>query len=115
MYIDILYAGILQAQRPASVVLVLLLAVAFILFCSYSELDDDSQTKVNKIAFKLGLVITVLGIVTLVPSPKELLKVRIGLIGYQLTSPENVKKTGSELNRLLKKLECKHLGCEEKQ
>ena len=49
------------------------------------------------------------------PSINDLYKIRLGLLKYELTSPENVSKGTAEIQRIAHKLECKYLGCNEKK
>lgn len=48
------------------------------------------------------------------PSPEDLWKTRIGLIKYELASAENIVKASETIERIGRKLECKYIGCVEK-
>lgn len=62
---------------------------------------------------KLILFFVVCLCFSLLPSTEDIWKVRIGLIKFQLASPENIKKGTDEIAVIAKKLECKYLGCED--
>lgn len=56
--------------------------------------------------------LAILGIIGAIPSVDEVYKIRISLIKYELSSPENVVKATATIERIGEKLECKYLGCE---
>lgn len=49
----------------------------------------------------------------LIPSIEQVWKIRIGLIKFQLASPENIAKGAAVIERIGHKLECKYLGCKD--
>ena len=51
----------------------------------------------------------------LIPRPEDLLSLRISLIKYELSSPENIERGVETIEKIGKKLECKYLGCDEKK
>jgi hypothetical protein len=50
-----------------------------------------------------------------VPTVDQLFQIRLGLIKFELASPENVKLGVAAIEEVAKKLECKYLGCPEAQ
>lgn len=65
-----------------------------------------------KRAKRYWVLLAVFGIIGGIPSVDEVYKIRISLIKYELSSPENVVKATATIERIGEKLECKYLGCE---
>lgn len=81
---------------------------------AYAYVEKGFELKPTLVPFKtLGGIVLLFGVLASVPSINDLWRVRIGLIKYNLASPENVKQTIETIERIGKKLECKYLGCEE--
>jgi len=49
------------------------------------------------------------------PNINDIWEARIALIKYQLASPENIQKGVDKIQEISTKLECKYLGCKEKE
>lgn len=125
---EIFYATVLNMKGMAIflAVISLLLAAAAIAIHSSIETDkilekDDSPIPKTLlyVALVFGCTFWMCILFTLVPSPKDLWEVRIGLLKYNVVSQENIEKFVREgmpaIERITKKLECQYLGCEEKK
>lgn len=78
------------------------------------SIRDDEKMPIFYKWIKRILVFLCVGILlAALPSIDDLWKVRIGLIKYQLASPENISKGVDEINRISKLLECKYIGCDD--
>ncbi len=79
--------------------------------------NDDlaRDSKYRPYFMRLVKIFAVAGIVACVPSVDQIWKIRIGLIKLQLASPENLQKGTDEIQRIAKKLECKYVGCDDKE
>jgi len=94
------------------------LMTAFMVLFTMSKHTENEESEKCQAAYKkllkyflIVLVPTIL--IRSLPTVDDLWKIRIGLIKYQLASPENLNKGIQAIERLAKKLECKYLGCEE--
>jgi len=74
--------------------------------------NNKHAIKASREIIKYFLIATLLGLPVLIPSPKALFNVRIGLLKWHLASPANVSKGAEHIERIAQKLECKYLGCE---
>ena len=54
-------------------------------------------------------------LIALTPSINDVWLMRIALIKYQLASPENISKATDEITRIGHLLECKYIGCNDKE
>lgn len=77
----------------------------------YTECDKTKIKKFKSINLKIYLSLPFLCLILIIPSSSDLVKVRLNLIKYELTSPENINKGINFIEELSKKLECKYLGC----
>lgn len=99
-------------------------AVAIIGYFSTFDENMDKCIHLREPLLKLSKILPFIAIVFALlaafPTPDDLFKVRIGLIKYQLASPENVNtiinkgdkaidEFGESLSRILKKVEDKYL------
>lgn len=116
---EFIYATILnggQFARFVTFLLIIILIGAVICSSIMAESNDSNDKDVangmSKISQWCAFFLIFFLPVALVPSPKKLLEVRLGLIGWDIATSENVQKTGDELKRLMEKLECKYLGCD---
>jgi hypothetical protein len=73
---------------------------------------STSAVEIAKVAGKREFKYWIaLGLIASIPGVGDLWRVRIGLLKYQMASPENVQKGVEEIGRIAEKLECKYLGC----
>lgn len=83
--------------------------------CSMSDKRSEKESapdawKLCKTSFIFTLI---LGTVGSLPQVNDLWKVRIGLVKFELASPENIKAGTETIERVAHKLECSYLGCPE--
>lgn len=124
IWIELVLATLERVQTFAWVVIIVAIVGAF--FASICAHDKRSFPILNggeeraeekalmyeriRKKFLCGLLVAP---VLLVPSAEDIFRIRIGLIKFQLASPENIQKGAETIERLGKKLECKYLGCED--
>jgi hypothetical protein len=80
--------------------------------------DEEDVAYAWKVVKRVFTTAALLTPFMLIPSMDELWSVRIGLIKFQLASPEHVQKGAETIERIAKKLECKYVGgseCSEKK
>ena len=81
-----------------------------------ADSSELASAKMGKTLFKPAPILFILfSIIISIPSPNKLFKYRLGILKFQLASPENIKRSSVEIQRIAEKLECKYLGCEEKK
>lgn len=106
--IEFIWALALETKTICAILVTLYFVVVVSIFVTVGPSGDDLKKGLSR-AFKLLPIVIVLFMGTIIPSPKDLLKIRLGLIGFELVSPENVKKGSDEIEKIIKKLECKYL------
>lgn len=96
--------------------LLILYAVAFVVSmiakATAFEVDDQKTADYyfKKVHSKWPIA-TICFLLLLIPTTKQILKIRIDLVAIELSKPENIKKSTEEIARIAKELECKYLGC----
>src|ERR1043165_3453297 len=87
---------------------------AFLSSCAYFGAvteDCDDIKKGASTVWKFSVkVLIVSSLLYCVPSVDDVWKVRVGLLKFQLASPENIEKGTKVIERIAGELECKYLG-----
>ncbi len=108
----------LQKLSCTAMVITLLYTVGFVITLVVTSCDSymEKELKEVKANFKKSLPFAIIALlVAFIPSPKEILKMRLSLIAIEPSSPENVEKGTAKIEEIAKKLECKYLGCAEEK
>lgn len=79
------------------------------------EKEADKYASAKKTFFRITWLPVIFGALICIPTINDLWKVRIALIKYHLAAPDNFKQTTDTIERIGKKLECKYLGCDDRQ
>lgn len=91
----------------------LLAGTALVLVALAFWLVDELDKKRIKYAKYCGVLALVFASLALLPGIEDLYKMRIALIKYEISSPENVKGAVETIERIGAKLECKYFGCKD--
>ena len=76
------------------------------------KLGNELINNVKKYIIILFTISSLTSLFSIKLSPEDLFKIRVSLIKYELIKPENINKGLNHIDRIVKKLECKYLGCE---
>ena len=82
----------------------------------YPDKGDAAAAATCKALFKRAVITAgICAVLAAIPDVNDLWRARIARIKLELASPENVQKGTEEIARIARRLECKHLGCEEEK
>lgn len=110
-----------QSAQCLSVAIAIFLAVLAIgvfvfniddAWSSYEKVAEKGK-KMLKYALRILIAAFVFTVFASLPGIEDLYKVRISLIKYEMSSPENVKGAVETIERIGAKLECKYFGCKD--
>lgn len=106
-------ARLFEWTPPACLVIGLFGTIALIFLWVFADIEDEKEmakkwTRIIVIFFLSSLPLAVLSYL-----PQAVIKGRIDMIKYEITSPEVRKAVYEDLDRLFEKLEDKYLGEEE--
>lgn len=117
---EIFYTIMLNV-REIAVAFCIITAIAAVMclipmICDSGGEDGERAGQFQK---KLFIIFFICLPISLVPSPKRLFETRIGLLKYYAVSPENLRQFSEKglphIERIVKKIECKYLGCDDKK
>lgn len=96
------------------------MAVGLVMLLAYGDADNEEEkgriVAMKKYPITLLAIALVAGILTALPTARDLWEVRIDLIKFELASPEHMKAGKEEITRIAHKLECKYLGgCDDEE
>jgi hypothetical protein len=77
--------------------------------------DKSAVAACDGLLKRLVPIVLISGPICAIPNINHLWKIRIALIKYELASPANIEKGAEVIERIGEKLECKYLGCDEKE
>lgn len=107
-------------QTPTAILLIFLCTIPYIGLCAvfldskpYSHRYDEEETVkfiINSIKW-FSLPCVLIFILTMLPTHGRILDLKISKIKNEAVNSDNVQK----IENVLKKLECKYLGCEEEE
>lgn len=111
-----IYNNLITACAVLTFTIGIVVLIATFIGITDDKFDPGERNARFKASMKKSyIVLACIAFLSLLPSTDELWKSRIALLKLELASPKNVNKSVEEISRIASKLECKYLGCKEKE